>query len=241
MSLVPLKVFSLQDPLNPSLVWQGPDDLFEVHDVFVRDNLAILNCGFEGIRVYDFSIPSQPIYKSNLSFYQDQGYNHQGWLCPDNETYIFADETAGTKVNLILDGRSKNQSSTSAVLRQVNPVMPIGQAVAGLLVEQKALGPRKTLIGVPLFDRGSVFGATNKTSLELSDNLTLKNIISFRRNRTDRGSDYRLRRHPVQHIPDRKHRSAARMVTGAGAVYRGIPDPGQGSVNRPDLPDGFLL
>jgi choice-of-anchor B domain-containing protein len=98
LSLVPLKVFSLQDPLNPSLVWQGPNDLFEVHDVFVRDNLAILNCGFEGIRVYDFSIPNQPIFKSNLSFYQDQGYNHQGWLCPDNETYIFADETAGTMV-----------------------------------------------------------------------------------------------------------------------------------------------
>lgn len=98
LSLVPLKVFSLEDPLNPTLVWQGPEDLFEVHDIFVRDNLAILNCGYEGIRVYDFSQPNQPIYKSNLSFYQDQGYNHQGWLCPDNKTYVFADETAGTKI-----------------------------------------------------------------------------------------------------------------------------------------------
>lgn len=98
LSLVPLKVFSLQDPLNPMLLWQGPDDLFEVHDVFVRNNLAILNCGYEGIRIYDFTQPNQPIYKSNLSIYQDQGYNHQGWLCPDNKTYVFADETAGTKI-----------------------------------------------------------------------------------------------------------------------------------------------
>jgi choice-of-anchor B domain-containing protein len=98
LSLVPLKVFSLQDPLNPILLWQGPDDLFEVHDVFVRNNLAILNCGYEGIRIYDFTQPNQPIYKSNLSIYQDQGYNHQGWLCPDNKTYVFADETAGTKI-----------------------------------------------------------------------------------------------------------------------------------------------
>ena len=98
LSLVPLKVFSLQNPLNPTLIWQGPEDLFEVHDIFVRDNLAILNCGYEGIRVYDFSQPNQPIYKSNLTIYQDQGYNHQGWLCPDNKTYVFADETAGTKI-----------------------------------------------------------------------------------------------------------------------------------------------
>jgi choice-of-anchor B domain-containing protein len=98
LSLVPLKVFSLQDPLNPILLWQGPDDLFEVHDVFVRNNLAILNCGYEGIRIYDFTQPNQPIYKSNLSIYQDQGYNHQGWLCPDNKTYVFADETAGSKI-----------------------------------------------------------------------------------------------------------------------------------------------
>jgi choice-of-anchor B domain-containing protein len=98
LSLVPLKVFSLQDPLNPTIVWQGPEDLYEVHDIFVRDNLAILNCGYEGIRVYDFSQPNQPIYKSNFSIYQDQGYNHQGWLCPDNKTYVFADETSGTKI-----------------------------------------------------------------------------------------------------------------------------------------------
>lgn len=102
LSLVPLKVFSLQDPLNPTLLWQGPEDLFEVHDIFVRDNLAILNCGYEGIRVYDFSQPNQPIYKSNFSIYQDQGYNHQGWLCPDNKTYVFADETAGTKIKKAL-------------------------------------------------------------------------------------------------------------------------------------------
>jgi hypothetical protein len=98
MSLVPLKVFSLQDPLNPIELWQGPEDIPEVHDVFVRNNLAILNCGYNGIRIYDFSNPSQPNYLSNLTFYQEQGYNHQGWLCPDNQTYIFADETAGTRI-----------------------------------------------------------------------------------------------------------------------------------------------
>ena len=98
LSLIPLKVYSLDDPLNPTSIWQGPEDVFEVHDIFVRNNIAILNCGYEGIRIYDFSEPSQPTYKSNLSIYQDQRYNHQGWLSPDNKTYIFADETPGTKI-----------------------------------------------------------------------------------------------------------------------------------------------
>lgn len=98
MSLVPLKVFSLQDPLNPTILWEGPDDISEVHDIFVRDNLAILNCGYDGIRVYNFTNPTSPQFLSNLSFYQEQGYNHQGWLTPNNETYVFADETPGTRI-----------------------------------------------------------------------------------------------------------------------------------------------
>lgn len=97
-SLIPMRVYSLQNPVSPTLVWEGPDDIPEVHDIFVRDNLAILNCGFNGLRVYDFTNPTAPIYKNNLTVYPQQGYNHQGWLAPNNKTYVFADETAGLQV-----------------------------------------------------------------------------------------------------------------------------------------------
>jgi choice-of-anchor B domain-containing protein len=97
-SIIPMRVFSLNDPLDPQLLWEGPSDIPEVHDCYVRNNIAILNCGMDGLRVYDFSNPSSPIYKSNLTFYQDQGYNHQGWLTPDGNTYVFADETNGKRV-----------------------------------------------------------------------------------------------------------------------------------------------
>jgi choice-of-anchor B domain-containing protein len=98
LSLVPLRVFSLTDPVNPVLLWEGPSDIPVVHDCYVRDNVAILNCGDEGLRVYDFTNPSTPSYINNLTFYQDQGYNHQGWLSPDGLTYIFADETNGKRI-----------------------------------------------------------------------------------------------------------------------------------------------
>ena len=97
-TLIPLRVFSLETPLYPQLLYSGFDDLTEVHDLEVRDEIAILSCGFQGIRVYDFSDPLSPIYINNLEFYQEQGYNHQGSLSADGKTYVFADETPGTKI-----------------------------------------------------------------------------------------------------------------------------------------------
>lgn len=92
---VAMRVFSLTDPVNPLLLYSGPDEIAEVHDGYVRDNIAILNCGVDGIRRYDFSNPTTPVFVQNIPFYQDQGYNHQGWLNPKGDVYIFADETNG--------------------------------------------------------------------------------------------------------------------------------------------------
>jgi hypothetical protein len=93
-----MKIFSLSNPLQLTELWSGPDDVIEVHDCYVRNGKAILNCGFDGLRVYDFTNTASPDYLDSKTFYQDQGYNHQGWLTPDGKTYIFADETNGKQV-----------------------------------------------------------------------------------------------------------------------------------------------
>ncbi len=93
-----MRVYSLADPLNPSLIYTGPNDIPEVHDAYVRNNIAYLNCGFDGLRVYDFTNPTAPIFLQNMDIYQEQGYNHQGWLSPDGLKYVFADETNGKKL-----------------------------------------------------------------------------------------------------------------------------------------------
>lgn len=94
----PLKIFSLQDPLHLTELWNGPSGIAEVHDIYVRNGKAILNCGFDGMRVYDFTNTANPAYLDSKTFYQEQGYNHQGWLTPDGQTYLFADETNGKRV-----------------------------------------------------------------------------------------------------------------------------------------------
>lgn len=96
--LIPMQVYSISDVLNPVLLYEGPGDIPEVHDAYVRDNIAYLNCGFDGVRVYDFGDPMNPSYLQNFNFYQNQGYNHQGWLSPDGSKYVFADETNGSTV-----------------------------------------------------------------------------------------------------------------------------------------------
>lgn len=94
----PMKIFSLADPLNLVELWSGPDDVAEVHDAFVINGKALLNCGYDGLRVYDFTNTASPDYLDSKTFYQDQGYNHQGWLTPSGNTYFFADETNGKRV-----------------------------------------------------------------------------------------------------------------------------------------------
>ncbi len=90
----------------------------------------------------------------------------------------------------IVDGRDKDQDGGATILRQINPAAPTGPALQGFLDRQRQIGIRKTLIPTFLFDRQRTFGVTNRTSWELSDTVTLKNIVSFRKLRTDRGSDY---------------------------------------------------
>ncbi|WP_218036709.1 TonB-dependent receptor [Sphingobium sp. EM0848] len=97
---------------------------------------------------------------------------------------------AGLENLTIIDGRVKDQSGTSAVIRQVNPASPTGALIAPYLAQQRALGVRRTLLPVALYDRQSGFGVTNKTTWEASDAITLKNIVSFRRNRVDQASDF---------------------------------------------------
>jgi choice-of-anchor B domain-containing protein len=97
----PLNVFSLENPIEPILVFSGFSGIQEVHYAYVRNSIAYLNCGFDGLRIYNFSNPSNPVLLGNLSVYGDQGYNHSGWLSEDGRTYYFTDETEGKRVKKV--------------------------------------------------------------------------------------------------------------------------------------------
>lgn len=93
-----MKVLDLSDPISPALLHDF-NDVAYVHDAHVRNDTAYLNCGFDGLRVYNFS-GSIPTVLGLLDFYPDQGYNHSGWLSTDGSKYVFTDETEGKKIKL---------------------------------------------------------------------------------------------------------------------------------------------
>lgn len=93
-----MKIFDISNPTQPSL-WYDFNQVNYVHDCYVTNDTAFLNCGFNGLQIYDFS--SQTIQQLGLlDFYVEQGYNHSGWLSEDRQKYVFVDENEGKRVKI---------------------------------------------------------------------------------------------------------------------------------------------
>lgn len=96
-----LGLYDIRQPENP--VYIGHYSVFgnitanHVHDCFVRNDTAYLNCGYDGMAIMDFSDAKnpKPLFTLKPNEYNYSGYNHSGWLTPDGKTYVMADETHG--------------------------------------------------------------------------------------------------------------------------------------------------
>jgi len=111
------------------------------------------------------------------------------------------DDGTGTKLSLVNPQGVIN--STAGLFGQLGPLYTglLGPGVALTpqnflaalnteLARQNALGPRKTYIANPLYDKRHNFYAVNKTNFEISDNLSLKNILGYVRATDREASDY---------------------------------------------------
>jgi len=73
------------------------------------------------------------------------------------------------------------------VLLAINPLLQPG--LMPILAEQQARGIRRVELSVHELNQGRFLNLINKTSFSLSDNLTLKNIVSYSRRQTRRQDD----------------------------------------------------
>jgi choice-of-anchor B domain-containing protein len=94
-----LRLLSIENPVEPTFIMNFLEVNY-VHDLFVRNDTAYLNCAGQGLWVVDFSDPISPVQLGSLDTYPDQGYNHSGWLTDDGNTYVFADETTGMRMKV---------------------------------------------------------------------------------------------------------------------------------------------
>tara|TARA_B100000902_G_C27302237_1_gene913498 strand:+ start:1228 stop:2577 length:1350 start_codon:yes stop_codon:yes gene_type:complete len=100
-----MDIYSLIDPENPTFLYSY-DDVGHVHDAYVRNDTAYLNCGYDGFRIVDFHYLDQtggmgPIELASFVSYPDAGYNHSGWLNDDGTIYAMQDENHGYDVKIL--------------------------------------------------------------------------------------------------------------------------------------------
>lgn len=130
----------------------------------------------------------------------------------------------------IVDGRDKEQSASSAILRQLNPSSGLYSALLPFLRRQQELGVRETLIPERIYERQYTFGITNRTTWDISDTITIKNVASYRKIRTDRASDYDGTPFPTLYNlnarPARKWQAGLEQYTEELQIQGRLPDMG---------------
>jgi len=119
-----MDVYDLHTPTAPELIYSY-NGVGHVHDAFVRNDSAYLNCGNDGFRIFDFStvnqMGDQPTLLGTLTSYPDAGYNHSGWLSDDGTVYAMQDENHGYDVKLLDVSDFNNISVLSTFSSGVDP------------------------------------------------------------------------------------------------------------------------
>ncbi len=119
-----MDVYDLYTPTAPELIYSY-NGVGHVHDAFVRNDSAYLNCGNDGFRIFDFStvnqMGDQPTLLGTLTSYPDAGYNHSGWLSDDGTVYAMQDENHGYDVKLLDVSDFNNISVLSTFSSGVDP------------------------------------------------------------------------------------------------------------------------
>ncbi|MBT5354837.1 MAG: choice-of-anchor B family protein [Flavobacteriales bacterium] len=100
-----MDIYSLDTPTLPNLIYSYTD-VGHVHDAYVRNDTAFLNCGPDGFRIVDFhylDLGGGMAWDELASFtsYPDAGYNHSGWLSDDGTIYAMQDENHGYDVKIM--------------------------------------------------------------------------------------------------------------------------------------------
>ncbi len=100
-----MAIIDLSNPVNPTFVGSynnfGGTVVSHVHDAFIRNDTAYLNCGGDGFFVMDFSNTASPQYLGGMTTYLQQGYNHSGWLNAVGDYYYMADENHNSPMKVV--------------------------------------------------------------------------------------------------------------------------------------------
>lgn len=99
-----LAIYDISNPVDPKVIKEYNAQLHpfgNVHDLYVRNDTAFLNCEARGLFIIDFSDPENYNVLAQYTNYPFMGYNHSGWLSDDGSKYVMADETHGMPIKFL--------------------------------------------------------------------------------------------------------------------------------------------
>ncbi len=100
-----MRIYDISDPVSPQLAGIystfGNIQAGHVHDGYVHNNIAYLNCGYDGFAIVDFSDVADPVTLGTMTDYPFAGYNHSGWITDDGQYYYLGDENHGYKLKIL--------------------------------------------------------------------------------------------------------------------------------------------
>lgn len=101
----PMTIYDISNPVQPVFLGGynnfGNGNIGHVHDAYVQNDTAFLNCGYDGLYIVDFADPSSPVLLGNMDTYPSQGYNHSGWIAPSGDYYYLGDENHNLPVKVV--------------------------------------------------------------------------------------------------------------------------------------------
>ncbi len=132
-----LRIYDISEPTTPVYLAEysnfGGLSVGHVHDAYVHDGLAYLNCGYNGFAMVDFTDPMNPQTLGIMEDYSFAGYNHSGWPSNDGQYYYLGDENHGYPIKVI-DVSDPTDLLDIGVLAAPNPelsqTIPHNQIVA---------------------------------------------------------------------------------------------------------------
>jgi len=94
-----VRILDVHNPTQPFEFITLDPWISNCHDIYVENDTAWINSGGAGFFV--MHIDATPTIIANLDDYPYQGGNHSGWWIPEDEIYVFADETHGSPLKVV--------------------------------------------------------------------------------------------------------------------------------------------
>jgi choice-of-anchor B domain-containing protein len=145
------KILDISNPIQPTLLGSYPSTTYNlpyVHDAYIHNNIGVMNCGYDGLWVVDFSNPAAPVTLGTMTNYPGAGYNHSGWMTDDGLYYVLCDETHGSPVKMI----DFQNFTDMSVVASMNAASFSNQIVHNALVKKNLLYLSYYYDGLQVFD-----------------------------------------------------------------------------------------